>query len=110
MHKFDAIIFAAGRGERLGELGRLLAKGLLPVWRDRDLLEPIILRVLRQTSLAGARHTYIILNHRQDQLRRIVQLSSVFNPQNITFIDQPTLDGEAGGLFYIPPQVYLLLQ
>lgn len=99
----DAMIFAAGQGTRLGDLGTEIPKALLPVWRDADTLEPILLRLIRQVALAGPEVIRVVVNHHRERIASFVARSPSLQPLRIELVHQAILDGEAGGLFLTGP-------
>lgn len=108
-HHVEAVVFAAGKGTRLGELGASLPKALLPVWRDSQTLEPILFRVLRQARAAGVAVARVVVNHSAEHVERVVRGSAAFAGLEIEFVPQAVLDGEAGGIFLSAPPARPLL-
>lgn len=106
---FETVIFAAGIGSRLNELGKVMPKILLPVWKDNKNLEPIIQRIIRQATDAGTSKIYIIVNHFSEYIETYINSNLLGYKCDIEIITQKKLDGEAGGLFLIPQNKYPIL-
>lgn len=98
---FETVIFAAGIGSRLGDIGKKIPKALLPVWRNDGCLEPILIKLIGQSIKAGTSKVYIIVNHYSNDIQKLldVYMQKLDIPVEIIF--QEELDGEAGGLFCI---------
>jgi len=64
---YPAVILAAGRGNRMGELGNRVPKPLLPVGN-----EPIIGHQLRMLHALGVRVAYIVVGHRATDVMRFL--------------------------------------
>jgi NDP-sugar pyrophosphorylase family protein len=101
--EYEIMIFAAGIGDRLGDLGEQVPKALLPVWKDGETLEPVLARLIRQSAVAHARVIRVVVHHRASLIERFVEQSPSLRRRRIEFVNQETLDGEAGGLFLIEP-------
>lgn len=104
----NVVIFAAGKSERMEQLGERIPKVLLPVWKNEIELEPLLFRLLRQVlAVQGAGYhihkIYIIINHLGEYIRKFVRNMQAFRECEIEFIVQEPLNGEAGGLFLLPP-------
>ncbi len=59
-----AVILAAGSGTRIGELGKLVPKPLIPIVN-----EPLIRRILRTLRDLGVGHAEIVVGHLSDAIR-----------------------------------------
>lgn len=64
---YPAVILAAGRGNRMGELGNRVPKPLLPVGN-----EPIISHQLRLLHALGVRVAHIVVGHRATDIVRFL--------------------------------------
>lgn len=103
----NVVIFAAGKGERMEQLGERIPKVLLPVWKNELELEPLIFRLIRQIiSVRDAGYQvnkiFIIINHLGEYIRKFIRDLKDFNEYSIEFLVQDPLNGEAGGLFLLP--------
>jgi dTDP-glucose pyrophosphorylase len=103
VREYEVMIFAAGIGDRLGDVGKQVPKALLPVWKDEETLEPVLGRLIRQAAVADPRVIRVVVNHRASRIERFVERSPSLRGRRIEFVNQETLDGEAGGLFLIEP-------
>lgn len=101
--EFEAMIFAAGQGVRLGDLGTALPNALLPVWKDAETLEPILARLLRQVAVAGPRVIRTVVHHQWEHIERFLGRVPLVRDRKVELVHQEVLDGEAGGLFLVPP-------
>lgn len=98
---FETVIFSAGQGTRLGDMGAKVPKALLPVWLDNGSLEPILLRIMKQACLAKTSKIYIVVNHMKSHIVKFVKRNSWIIDIPLDFVEQNDLNGEAGGLFLI---------
>jgi mannose-1-phosphate guanylyltransferase len=87
----DAMILAAGRGTRLGALGRDTPKILLDI--DG---EPLLARQIRYLTACGVRRIVLNAHHLADQVRRFVSAHPLADA--IDVIVEPELLGTAGGV------------
>lgn len=62
-----AVIMCGGRGRRLGPLGEVVHKALLPVAGA-----PVVEHVLREIADAGVREVWVIVNHLASQLKGFI--------------------------------------
>ncbi|MBK23887.1 MAG: hypothetical protein CME70_07775 [Halobacteriovorax sp.] len=85
-----AIILAAGKGTRMGEIGKLLAKPLWPFF-GFTLLE---LQVKFLSERFGIKNFYVNTHHLSDQFSRI-------KLENVSIIYEPTLLDQGGGILNI---------
>lgn len=87
----NAMILAAGRGTRLGELGRTVPKVLVDVGG-----EPLLARQVRYLKDGGAERIVINAHHLADQVENFV----AEHPQaaDIEVVVEPELLGTAGGV------------
>ncbi len=67
MSRYQAVILAAGRGNRMGELGNRVPKPLLPVGD-----EPIIGHQLRMLHELGVREAHVVVGHRAPDVVRFL--------------------------------------
>lgn len=96
--EFIATVFAAGRGERLGELGCAMPKCLLPVW-DEAQPRPLLGRLLDQLEQAGPGRIVIVVNHLAEAVNCYLRSVSRDLGVPVSVVRQSELNGEAGGLF-----------
>ena len=77
---FEAIILAAGRGSRLGELGKKMPKGLV-----RIAGEAIVERSVRLLAKSGARRVIVVTGHLHEMYEKFFEnselVSLIFNPK-----------------------------
>lgn len=107
--KINVVIFAAGKGERMEQLGERVPKILLPVWKNEVELEPLLFRLMRQIVMVQdegyeINKIYIIINHLKEYIENFVENTHAFKELKIEFIVQEPLNGEAGGLFLLPDE------
>jgi mannose-1-phosphate guanylyltransferase len=88
----QVMILAAGKSTRLGALGTLLPKPLVPVCGY-----PAITYSLVRCAAAGLRDVVINLHHHGDQLRAALGDGSAFGV-NIQYSEEPELLGTGGGI------------
>ncbi len=91
-----AIIPAAGRGTRLGELGAGTPKAMIDVAG-----RPAIVRVLDGLAAAGLTQAVVVTGHGEDQVRAGVANA----PIEIRFVRQERLDGTATAVLAARPEV-----
>jgi len=84
-----ALILAAGKGTRLGDLGRQVPKVLLPIGG-----RPLLDRHLEHLEHEGVRRVVINAHHLADQLHE--HLADYRGPLEIEVLVEPTLLGTAG--------------
>lgn len=87
----SAMVLAAGRGSRLGELGRRVPKALIEV--DG---KPLIVRHLQYLAEAGVRNVVVNAHHLADQLEDVLKNHGV--PIDVTLVRETRLLGTAGGV------------
>jgi mannose-1-phosphate guanylyltransferase len=87
----QAMMLAAGRGTRLGELGRQVPKALVEI-DGRPLLE----RQLRYLAREGVEHVVVNAHHLADQIVAYVAARS--GPPHVEVVVEPELLGTAGGV------------
>lgn len=107
--EINVVIFAAGKGVRMEQLGERIPKVLLPVWRNEVELEPLLFRLIRQvmTIQAGKyliHKIYIVINYLGDYIKKFIENTQAIWKCEIEFVTQDPLNGEAGGLFLLPPE------
>lgn len=81
-----AVILAAGRGSRMGELTRELPKPLIPI-NGR----PMILHILDRMAAAGVEKVLLITGYLADQIEAVASTHSL----PTSFLRQATIDGTA---------------
>lgn len=86
-----AVILAAGRGTRLGELTQNNPKGLVKV-ADRPMLD----HVLMNLQNAGVTETMLIIGYRGDQIQSHYGMNSF--GMNLNYVTQPVPNGTAAAL------------
>lgn len=87
----NAMILAAGRGTRLGELGRTVPKVLVDVGD-----EPLLARQIRYLKDGGVERIVINAHHLADQIERFVAEHPL--AEDIDVVVEPELLGTAGGV------------
>jgi mannose-1-phosphate guanylyltransferase len=87
----NAMILAAGRGTRLGELGRTVPKILVDVGG-----EPLLTRQIRYLKDSGVARIVINTHHLADQVERFVAEHPL--AADIDVVVEPELLGTAGGV------------
>ena len=87
----QAMILAAGRGTRLGELGRRIPKALVEVGG-----EPLLARQLSYLSRVGVDRVVVNAHHLAEQIVEFVRERS--HPIQVEVSVEPELLGTAGGL------------
>jgi NDP-sugar pyrophosphorylase family protein len=87
----NAMILAAGRGTRLGELGRTVPKILVDVGD-----EPLLARQIRYLKDGGVERIVINAHHLADQIERFVAEHPL--AEDIDVVVEPELLGTAGGV------------
>jgi NDP-sugar pyrophosphorylase family protein len=87
----NAMILAAGRGTRLGELGRTVPKILVEVGG-----EPLLTRQIRYLKDGGVARIVINVHHLADQVERFVAEHPLV--ADIDVVVEPELLGTAGGV------------
>jgi mannose-1-phosphate guanylyltransferase len=94
----NAMILAAGRGTRLGELGRTVPKALVDVGG-----EPLLARQIRYLKDGGVERIVVNAHHFADQIVSFV----AEHPQagDIEVVVEPELLGTAGGVRNALPQL-----
>jgi mannose-1-phosphate guanylyltransferase len=85
------MILAAGRGTRLGALGRVVPKVLVDVGG-----EPLLARHLRQLEAQGVRRVVVNGHHLVERLRAWV--AGYAGPLELVCVEEPELLGTAGGV------------
>ncbi len=90
--KTKAMIFAAGRGERMGELTRLQPKPLVSVKG-----KPILAYVLERVKSVGIQDVVLNLWYRGQQIKDYCQANNNFG-LNLAFSEEPELLDTGGGL------------
>src|SRR5689334_10302911 len=85
----EAVVMAAGEGRRLRPLTETYAKAVLPIAG-----QPVIVSVLRELVLAGARPITIVVGHLGDQVRRLLHGFDA----DLRFAEQPEALGSADAL------------
>jgi NDP-sugar pyrophosphorylase family protein len=85
------MMLAAGRGTRLGELGRRLPKALVEVG-GRPLLE----RQLDYLAAEGVRHVVVNAHHLAEQI--VEHVAGRDRPPRVEVVVEPELRGTAGGV------------
>jgi mannose-1-phosphate guanylyltransferase len=87
----EVMILAAGRGTRLGELGRTLPKALVPIGG-----EPLLARQLAYLASEGAERVLINAHHLAEQIFEFVARQTT--PLEVEVSFEPELLGTAGGV------------
>ncbi len=87
----QAVVLAAGMGERLRPLTERVPKPLLPLWG-----EPLIARTIRTLEAAGVRRIAVNLHWRAEALRDY--LSAWSGPATLTFSYEAEILGTGGAL------------
>src|SRR3989344_2524566 len=85
----DAVILAAGRGERLRPITDKIPKPLINLYG-----KPIIEWILQDLNKNNFRDVYIIVNHLKEKYKL-----------NIIFIPQPYLGGEVHAVSLLPKDI-----
>src|SRR6266516_5118415 len=93
-----AMILAAGRGTRLGEVGTHTPKVLMDVGG-----EPLLARHLRYLESEGVGHVVLNAHHCVDQVEAF--LETYDGPLRLTLLVEPILLGTAGGVRNALPQL-----
>ncbi len=86
-----AVIMCGGHGRRLGPLGEVVHKALLPVAGA-----PVVEHVLREIADAGVREVWVIVNHLESQLKGFIGNGTRFGLR--VRYKHSTADGTAGAL------------
>lgn len=92
------VIMAGGMGSRLAPFTKILPKPLLPVGE-----ETIIERILGSFQRQGFWNFIVIVNYKRELIR--AYFAEIDNSFKITFIDEPSFLGTAGGLLHIKSRV-----
>lgn len=87
----QAMILAAGRGTRLGELGRMIPKALLEIGG-----EPLLARQFNYLARTGVDRVVVNAHHLAEQIAAFVAEGS--HPLNVELSFEPELLGTAGGV------------
>lgn len=87
-----AMVFAAGTGSRLKEIGKLIPKALVPVNG-----EPMLKRILLKLKAAGVEEVVINLFHLGEQIKEYLAANDNFGLK-IHFSEEETLLNTGGGL------------
>jgi NDP-sugar pyrophosphorylase family protein len=87
----QAMILAAGRGTRLGELGTRIPKALLEIGG-----EPLLARQLSYVARAGVQRAVVNAHHLADQIVEFVDQRRW--PLDVEVLVEPELLGTAGGV------------
>ena len=96
MSQFEAIILAAGRGKRLGELGEAIPKGLLAIAG-----EPMVKRSIRILKKNGASRIILVTGHREEKYHEQFENdSSVCLVSNERFAESGSLESLRVGLVH----------
>jgi NDP-sugar pyrophosphorylase family protein len=82
MNRYPAVILAAGRGNRMGELGNRVPKPLLPVGD-----EPIIGHQLRMLQALGVREAHVVVGHRAPDVVRFLGDGSAYGIE-LRYVEQ----------------------
>src|SRR5688500_16793312 len=102
----NAMILAAGRGTRLGDLGRAIPKVLVEVGG-----EPLLARHLRYLEGQGVRRVVLNVHHLASQVRAWVH--EYPGPLDVICVEEPELLGTAGSvrnaLDHLLPGPFLVL-
>jgi mannose-1-phosphate guanylyltransferase len=102
----NAMILAAGRGTRLGELGRTVPKVLVDVCG-----EPLLARQIRYLKDGGVRRIVVNAHHLASQVERFI--ADHPDAADIAVVVEPTLLGTAGGvrnaLAYLGGEAFIVL-
>jgi dTDP-glucose pyrophosphorylase len=99
LNDYVGVILAAGRGERMGVLGELYPKALLPVAN-----EPIIGHHLRLLYHLGITEVYIIVGHRGAELKGTISDGTRYG-LTVRYIEQPTPLGSADAVGRTRPYI-----
>lgn len=94
----NAMILAAGRGTRLGEVGRAMPKVLVEI--DG---EPLLNRQIRYLKDGGVERIVINAHHLADQIESFVAAHPM--SADIDVVVEPELLGTAGGVCNVLPQL-----
>jgi dTDP-glucose pyrophosphorylase len=106
MNRYPAVILAAGRGNRMGELGNRVPKPLLPVGD-----EPIVGHQLRMLHSLGVREAYVVVGHRAPDVVRFLGDGAAYGIE-LRYVEQTEQLGIAhavGTLRRLLTQPFLLL-
>lgn len=96
MSRFEAIILAAGRGKRLGELGEVIPKGLLAIAG-----EPMVRRSVRLLKKNGASRIILVTGHLEEKYHEQFENdSSVCLVFNERFAESGSLVSLQAGLIH----------
>jgi NDP-sugar pyrophosphorylase family protein len=85
----DAVVMAAGRGERLRPLTDRWPKPILPV--DG---RPVVATLLRELAAAGFRETFVVVGHLGEQVQRLLGAGDGFGIR-VRYAQQPVPEGSA---------------
>jgi dTDP-glucose pyrophosphorylase len=96
----SAAILAGGRGTRMGVLGQLYPKAVLPVCNL-----PLIHRQLRIVSECGIEEAVVLVGHRAEMVQRSVARAKHL-PLRIRFVKQKQMTGAAQGLLELRPHLH----
>lgn len=88
------VIMAGGVGSRLAPFTKILPKPLLPIGE-----ETIIERILDSFKRQGFWNFIVIVNYKRELIR--AYFAEIDNSFKITFVDEPSFLGTAGGLLHI---------
>ena len=88
-----AMVLAAGRGERMLPLTRILPKPAMPV-----LGRPLIEQVLRQLARQGVRDVVMNLHHLADRLASVVGDGTEVGLDRLRLSREETILGTGGGI------------
>jgi mannose-1-phosphate guanylyltransferase len=87
----QAMLLAAGRGTRLGPLGRTIPKALVDLGG-----RPLLARQLERLAAYGVRDVVVNAHHLAEQIVAYVERAQL--PCSVRVVVEPTLLGSAGGL------------
>ncbi|MCM8791844.1 MAG: nucleotidyltransferase family protein [Candidatus Omnitrophica bacterium] len=91
------VIPAAGSGVRLGYLGKILPKCLLPVYD-----KPLLYYIIKNMSMGGVRKIYIIVNYKKELIFEYIRTdSNLFKNIKVKFIFQKELKGIAEAILLV---------
>lgn len=99
MNKLYGVILAAGRGQRLGKLGQIYPKPLLPVGN-----KPIMQHQLEDMIGVGIKEYIIVVGHLKDKIMDYFSDGSRWNVK-ITYVEQKEKLGIAHAVLQLEPMI-----
>ena len=96
----DAVILAAGKGERLKPVTDKIPKPLIKI-RGKPILEWI----LQDLAKNNITNIYIIVNYMQDKIKEFVDTIKDMYGLKIAYIHQPEIIGEVNAISLLPKEI-----